>query len=493
MIEFGLGIFNLNRRNYTGEPGNNPTPAPTPAPAATAYLPAVGAQPLAAHGVQRIVAGYDGPLFELRRTSDGAMLEISAAPNSDLPDYAALDAWLAGSKAAVAVLFDQTGNGHHAVQSSSSSGGYQPLMPDYRERDGIRPMSFAGNRGLILPAGITANARDLTAFAVQRRQSKGSTSGTHQASWMLGAAWNTAGSLSKVSLPDRGVRTLTSSSFRSEGFHGRCQPEVTGYISRSSELVYILDGETKVASANNAGTVVGGSIGRGGQNYTWDGDTFAFVFYDSDIGDADAASVSSILQSAFSITGSQDKSLPMVLATGNSIVLGTGATGGNNNLWYTEPLLNSPCHLINSGVFGQNASTVYSHRARYIARYDANRPHNIIVAPEPTNDINSGAVGADSWNMRVKPFIDEAVAAGWTVMVPTIIKRAGFNAAKNAEKDAFNALARAYANGSTICLVDYALDDASLNLPDGTHPDSASYEIMAARQAAVINSIIAGA
>jgi len=78
-------------------------------------------------------------------------------------------------------------------------------------------------------------------------------------------------------------------------------------------------------------------------------------------------------------------------------------------------------------------------------------------------------------------------------MVPTIIKRAGFNAAKNAEKDAFNALARAYANGSTIRLVDYALDDASLNLPDGTHPDSASYEIMASRQAAVINSIIAGA
>jgi len=419
-----------------------------------------------------------------RRRGDG---RIAGASGSAHPDWSTVETWADGSALRVTTLYDQSGNGNHALQDTA---GRQPAIVTAKARGGLQPVTHDGGEWFVLPDGLAGNGRNVSVISVQRRQSIGSSGNTNQCQWMLGSAWNAGGAMSVLAIISTGMRLLTSSTFRTLGAYARSQPEVIALSSGASGVTFYRDGVTTDSSVNNAGTYVGGLIGHGGSGYNWWGDTFFHAVYDGALEGTDMAALRGPLNGIFGIEPLEDTSLPLLLAPGNSIVLGTGSSYGMNNLWFTEALLSSPIHIMNCGVFGQLAATVYSSRNSYISRYDAARPANIIVAPEPTNDIASSATGTDCWNDYTKPFIDEAVAAGFKVLLPTIIKRTGFDATRNGYKDDFNTLARAYADETDIFLVDYAADDASLFLADGTHPTSDGYATMAVRQAAAIEAAL---
>ncbi|AKH42792.1 hypothetical protein FHS61_000565 [Altererythrobacter atlanticus] len=478
MIGFNLGMAGCHRPR-----GGAPAPAP-----ADPYLPALSAQPLGIFAVRAISGGYSGPLMRVRRVSDDAEMDLFATTGSAQPDWAALQDWAGASDISVTTLYDQSGNGNHAVQDIA---GRQPMLVSAKARGGIQPITHNGSQWLSLPSGLSGNGRDVTAIAVQNRMSIGSAGGQNQAQWMLGAAWNTAGSLSFLSTIPQGLRLLTSSTFKDTGKLSRSQPEVIAVSSGSSEMAMYRDGLVSTHGLNNSGTFVGGLIGRGGASYNWWGDTFFHAVYDAALDDEELAGIRAALIPAFGIIPLEDTSLPLLISPGNSIVQGTGASYGQNNLWFTEELLTAPIHIVNCAVFGQTAATAYNSRSVYMNQFDADRPTCIMVVPEPTNDISSGATGVDCWNNYVKPFIDEAVAAGFKVLVPTIIKRSGFDSTQNGYKTDFNNLARAYCDEADIFLVDYAADDAALTLPDGTHPNSTSYAIMAGRQAAAVTAALA--
>jgi hypothetical protein len=68
----------------------------------------------AAYALTQLYATYHGPLCTIRRVSDGAEVAWSHGVDGEL-NAAAIEAWLAGSGAELAVLNDQSGFGRHCV------------------------------------------------------------------------------------------------------------------------------------------------------------------------------------------------------------------------------------------------------------------------------------------------------------------------------------------------------------------------------------------
>jgi len=106
-----------------------PTPSPPPAEDFLA------SNLSAAYGFRRLVAGYSGNLYSLRRASDNAEATFTVTSN-----YADVIGFLGGSNGFVTALYDQSGNGHTKNQTIASA---QP------------PVSF-GSPGARLSATSTA-------------------------------------------------------------------------------------------------------------------------------------------------------------------------------------------------------------------------------------------------------------------------------------------------------------------------------------------------
>ncbi|RYH20300.1 hypothetical protein EON65_23855 [archaeon] len=82
------------------------------------------------YALHKTSSAYNAPTIRIRRSSDNAQLDFYANPdgdmNSDLNGAGTLLAtWLGGSTAYVTIWYDQTGNGRHATQTTTS------LQPTY--------------------------------------------------------------------------------------------------------------------------------------------------------------------------------------------------------------------------------------------------------------------------------------------------------------------------------------------------------------------------
>ena len=111
-------------------------------------LDALAASIRAAYGLRRLVSSWTGPLITVRRSSDGASLDISAGADGWL-DMAALIAFVGTASAFITKWWDQSGNGCHAVQSTAAA---QPRIVNAGVVDliGGRPsLSLDGNRWML--------------------------------------------------------------------------------------------------------------------------------------------------------------------------------------------------------------------------------------------------------------------------------------------------------------------------------------------------------
>ncbi|RKN43231.1 alpha-L-arabinofuranosidase B [Streptomyces hoynatensis] len=118
--------------------------APAAAPAAdagaaAASLPcdiyASGGTPcVAAHSTTRaLYASYNGPLYQVKRSSDNATRDIGLLSAGGYADAAAQDAFCSGTTCLISVIYDQSGRGNHLTQappggfSGPAPGGYDNL------------------------------------------------------------------------------------------------------------------------------------------------------------------------------------------------------------------------------------------------------------------------------------------------------------------------------------------------------------------------------
>ena len=92
-------------------------------PAAAASLPcdiyASGGTPcVAAHSTTRaLYASYNGPLYQVRRSSDGATTNISPLSAGGYANAAAQDSFCAGTTCVISEIYDQSGHGNNLTQA----------------------------------------------------------------------------------------------------------------------------------------------------------------------------------------------------------------------------------------------------------------------------------------------------------------------------------------------------------------------------------------
>ena len=92
-------------------------------PAAAASLPcdiyASGSTPcVAAHSTTRaLYASYNGPLYQVKRSSDGATTNISTLSAGGYANAAAQDSFCAGTTCVISEIYDQSGHGNNLTQA----------------------------------------------------------------------------------------------------------------------------------------------------------------------------------------------------------------------------------------------------------------------------------------------------------------------------------------------------------------------------------------
>ncbi|MBN9662581.1 MAG: lamin tail domain-containing protein [Acidobacteria bacterium] len=138
---------------------------------------AAGTPCVAAHSTTRaLYAGYNGPLYQLKRASDGKTLDIgivqpAASPRPDAGGYAdapAQDTFCARTLCVINRIYDQSGKGNHLLQSPPG-----PLFPgpakggfDTQPIADMAPITISGHKayGVFIMPGMgfrNNDARDL--------------------------------------------------------------------------------------------------------------------------------------------------------------------------------------------------------------------------------------------------------------------------------------------------------------------------------------------
>jgi non-reducing end alpha-L-arabinofuranosidase len=119
------------------------------APASAASLPcdiyAGGGTPcVAAHSTTRALFGsYNGPLYQVRRASDGATANISPLAAGGVANSAAQDSFCSGTTCVITEIFDQSGHGNNLTQAP---GGGAASGPDNLADATAAPVMVGGHK-----------------------------------------------------------------------------------------------------------------------------------------------------------------------------------------------------------------------------------------------------------------------------------------------------------------------------------------------------------
>lgn len=113
---------------------------------------------------RKLLTSYAGPALRLRRNSDDAESDFGFDA-SGLVDSIAIASWTGGGNAFVTKLYDQSGNGRHAVQSTASN---QPRFVAAEPTLDNKPaMDFDGSNDGLLFQNAEVAALSTTLLAIQ--------------------------------------------------------------------------------------------------------------------------------------------------------------------------------------------------------------------------------------------------------------------------------------------------------------------------------------
>src|SRR5436309_3119022 len=99
---------------------------------------------VAAHSTTRALYGsYSGPLYQVRRSSDGATANISPLSAGGVANAAAQDSFCAGTTCVITEIFDQSGRGNNLTQAP---GGGAAGGPDNLANATAAPVSVSGHK-----------------------------------------------------------------------------------------------------------------------------------------------------------------------------------------------------------------------------------------------------------------------------------------------------------------------------------------------------------
>lgn len=155
--------------------------------------------------------------------------------------------------------------------------------------------------------------------------------------------------------------------------------------------------------------------------------------------------------------------------------------------------------LHNVSVSGRTMLTGFGQRASELFVFCATDLTCVLLIEQGTNDLSAGTTAATLYNERAIPFVATAKAAGFYVVLNSVLPRddAGWNADKERERQAYNAMVRANAAGadaindvaSDAQIGDAAIPGASF-FADRLHLNARGQQRLAAITAAVIRDVV---
>ena len=164
---------------------------------------------VAAYGLRRLRSGYQGPLVNVRRSSDNAQRDFPPLTSGDFPAASFAD-FIGGGTGAVTKWYDQTGNANDAVQPTA---GNQPSIIVTASINGKGAVSFDGANGYLTLTNTLFSAFAAMGCAVVIKSSDAGTKfifakndGVSQFAQMLTSGGNTVTTdLTNASSVDVGV------------------------------------------------------------------------------------------------------------------------------------------------------------------------------------------------------------------------------------------------------------------------------------------------
>jgi len=133
---------------------------------------AAGTPCVAAHSTTRALsAAYTGPLYQVKRVSDGRTLDIGVVPDAGgYANAAAQDTFCAGTLCVINVIYDQSGKGNHLLQAPPG-----PQFPgpakgafDTQPIADMAPITIGGHKvyGVYIMPGMGFRNNDATGIAI---------------------------------------------------------------------------------------------------------------------------------------------------------------------------------------------------------------------------------------------------------------------------------------------------------------------------------------
>jgi lysophospholipase L1-like esterase len=486
----------------------------TAAGSQTIALSATAQTPIMAVGLKKMVGGYTGPAMRIQRLSDNAQTDINFLSNGSV-DTTGILVFLGSfsTPGYVVELYDQSGNGNNAVQTTVLSAPTVTLnAPTSITINGTSFLTArtvttsSGSEGALtgpgfwnLPSGLTVNSQQTSVVLAYTPDFSG---GEGFEEFHLGSAAQTTFNLMRYfngfyGLVQGGGAWLPWGS----GYYARQQPTVLALTSSPTAVPELYmdsvayPGVSNIASVTLTGGTLMGGINSNNTTYA---NFLGFEVFAETLTQAQVSTFSSALipRSAPSVN---------IVADGDSITEGHCATNGRAALRYAEPSLSQPADITNMSLGGtvstnpitnvSSPTVSTSHMARL---YQSGYRNNIYFLATGTNDIhNLNATGAATW-ANVQTALQDAVSLGYKTAVATIMHETNETTAQSNEVNNFNALLRAAVGGPLVGqLVDFAANSnlsapayGASNTCDGIHPNDSGYAIMGTIVAPALNQLI---
>lgn len=300
---------------------------------ASAYLPTVSASPTLIWGAKAMKSGYSGNLFQLKRTSDNATLDVTPISSTNpLPDFDALLSWCGGYDTTIYVkkIYDQSGNGWDTATIADANAprfdlrqllnGCAPFI-----FDSVRTIASGGPAQIPKVLGMTADG-----FSVDRQSvsvfwaSDPFTSAANNTHWELRPSGGATNSISVASSVGNAGFVVVGNAGWVPASICRAMPCVMGVTSSASDVVFY-NRETTVSrgsaftSATMRQMIWGNTVS--GVDYYTRARNWGMVMYPAALNSTDANAVIAAMRTHFGIRSSFDKRLVFL---GDSIMEGYG-------------------------------------------------------------------------------------------------------------------------------------------------------------------------
>jgi hypothetical protein len=424
------------------------------------------------------VNGYSGMCLRVQRASDNAQFDVGFINGG--VNWAAADAFAAGSILTVVKWYDQSGNGNHLISNSASP----PTFMGYSNFSGIRPVNFnalgsdfLAHSSMTTPLIFNANAFTTYQVVAPRVNNQpGCFFSMHQAGTPI-VALTCSRDLSPLT-----SQIYVNGAFSSLGFPPPCAVQCWSMSGAGTANVA---GVASTYPAQSATAIDSFILGDDSTLYSFSGDMFFVAIYPSNHSTASQVTTSAEVTSVFNDNILQNK---RILFDGNSLAtsihqsygrtieiqagFGRTRTEDGNGLFALASL--PDWQLYNCSAGGRTLATEASAGpAAYmtaLGAMPAGFTKNIILISDPTNDIGTDAFASTAaaqaamstlWTGTVLPLITNLLSYGFTgVVVPTVIPRNGFQAGSgNYYEDAriaYNNLVRTSVVGNGYAVSDRA-------------------------------------